>query len=131
MTWLVKDLVNYTHFHRGTQSLILLRFVKSRLQTVAHVWINSYLSSRTQRVFFNGSLANIIEVDSGIPQGSCLGPLFLSIFTNNMPLTLSKARVSIYADDSTLYMSATTATEMTATHKELQLVSEREWEGIS
>ena len=31
----------------------------------------------------------------------------------------------MYADDSTIYMSATTATEMTATlNKELQLVSE-------
>jgi hypothetical protein len=42
-----------------------------------------------------------------------------------MPLALSKASVSMYADDSTPYMSATTATEMTATlNKELQLVSE-------
>ena len=38
---------------------------------------------------------------------------------------MSQASVSMYADDSTLYMSATTATEMTATlNKELQLVSE-------
>ena len=42
-----------------------------------------------------------------------------------MPLALSKASVSTYADDSTLYTSATTTTEMTATlNKELQLVSE-------
>ena len=42
-----------------------------------------------------------------------------------MPLNLSKARVSMYADDSTLYTSATTAAEMTATrNKELQLVLE-------
>ena len=42
-----------------------------------------------------------------------------------MPLALSEARVSLYADDSTLYTSATTAIEMTATlNKELQLVSE-------
>ena len=87
------------------------------------MWINSYLSNRTQRLFFNGSLSNIIQVESGIPQGSCLGPLLFSIFTNDMPLTLSKARVSMYADDSTLYMSAT-ATEMTPHNKELQLVSE-------
>jgi hypothetical protein len=40
-----------------------------------------------------------------------------------MPLALSKASVSMYADDSTLYMSATTATEITATlNQELQLV---------
>jgi hypothetical protein len=69
--------------------------------------------------------SNIIQVESGISQGSCLGPFLCSIFTNDMPLTLSKARVFMYWDDSTLYTSATTATEMTATlNKELQLVSE-------
>jgi hypothetical protein len=89
----------------------------------AILWIKSYLSNRTQRVFFNGSLSNIIQVESGIPQGSCLGPLLFSIFTNNM--AMSKARVSMYVDDSTLYTSATTVIEMTATHnKELQLVLE-------
>ena len=42
-----------------------------------------------------------------------------------MPLTLSKARVSMYVDNSTLYTSATALSEMTATlNKELQLVSE-------
>ena len=91
----------------------------------AIMWIKSYLSNRTKRVFFNGSHSNIIQLESGIPQGSCLGPLLFSIFTNDMPLTLSKARVSMYADDSTIYTSATTTTEMTATlKKEMQLVSE-------
>jgi hypothetical protein len=86
------------------------------------MWIKSYLSNRTQRVFFNGSLSNIIQVEAGIPQCSSLGPLLLSIFTNDMPLALSKA---MYTNDATLYTSATTATEMTATlNKELQLVSE-------
>ena len=76
-------------------------------------------------MFFNGSLSNIIEVQSGIPLCSCLGPVVFSIFTNDMPLALSEASVSMYADDSTLYMSATAATEMTATlNKDLQLVSE-------
>jgi hypothetical protein len=40
----------------------------------AILWTKSYLSNRTQRVFngrvfFNGSLSNIIQVDSGVPQG--------------------------------------------------------------
>ena len=89
------------------------------------MWIKSYLSNRKQRVFFNGSLSNIIQVESGIPQGSCLGPLLVSIFTNDMPLALSKASVPMYADDSTLYTTATTVTEITATlNKELQFILE-------
>ena len=89
----------------------------------AIMWIKSYLSNRTQRVFFNGSLSIIIQLEPGIPQVSCLGTLLFSNFTKDH--WLSKARVSIYADDSTLYTSATTAAEMTATlNIELQLVSE-------
>ena len=90
----------------------------------AILWKKSYLSNRTQRVFFNGGLSNRIQVESGIPQGNCLGPLLSSMFTNDMPLALSKYSVSMYADNSTLNTSATTATEMTETlNKELQLVS--------
>ena len=76
--------------------------------------IKSYLSNRTQRVSFNGSLSNIIQVESGIPQGSCLGPLLFSVFTDELPRALTQH-----------YTSATTATEMTATlNKELLLVSD-------
>ena len=32
--------------------------------------------------------SNIIQVESGIPQGTCLRPLLFSIFTNDMPLAL-------------------------------------------
>ena len=80
------------------------------------------MSNRTQRVFFNSNLSNIIQVESGILQGRCL-----TFFNLHLRHTtgLSKASVSMYADDSTLYTSATTASEMTATlNKELQFVSE-------
>jgi hypothetical protein len=72
----------------------------------AIMWINSYLSNRTQSVFFNGSLSNIIQVESGIPQGRCLGHLFFKY------LLTSCQCVCMYVDDSALY---TSATEMTAT----------------
>ena len=41
----------------------------------AILWIKSYLSNRTQRVFFNGSLSNKIQVESGIPQEKLSRPL--------------------------------------------------------
>ena len=112
-------------FDINDHSLLLEKCMCYGFTHHAIMWIKNYLSNRTQRVFFNGSLSNIIQVESGIPLGSCLGPLLFSIFTNDMSLALTKASVSMYGDDSTLYTPTNTATEMTATvYKERQLVSE-------
>ena len=62
-------------------SLLLEKYMCYDFTPPAIMWIKSYLSNRTQRVFFNGSLSNIIQVEAGIPKGSCLGPLLFSIFT--------------------------------------------------
>ena len=35
-------------------------------------WIKSYLTNRSQRVFYNGSLSDIKHVHCGIPQGSSI-----------------------------------------------------------
>ena len=68
-----------------------------------------------RRVFFNGSFSNIKHVKCGVPQGSSLDPLLFSIFSNDLPQALNKACVSMYADDSTINTSATTANEITET----------------
>jgi hypothetical protein len=55
-----------------------------------------------------------------------LGPLLFSIFTNDLSLVLHKARRTMYVDDSTLYMSAPLASELTKNiNKEFQSVSQR------
>ena len=48
-------------------------------------WTASYLSGRTQCVSIEGSLSQLLAVDAGVPQGSILGPLFYTLFTNELP----------------------------------------------
>jgi hypothetical protein len=60
--------------------LLLEKRMRSGFTAPAIMWIKSYLSNRTQRVFFNGSLSNVIQVEAGIPQGSSLGPLIFFHF---------------------------------------------------
>ena len=89
------------------------------------LWIQRNVSNRTQRVFFNGSFSNVKHVKCGVLQGSSLGPVLFSIVPTDLPLAINKACVSMYADDSTTYTSATTANEVTETiNKGLQSVLE-------
>ena len=48
-------------------------------------WIKSYLTCRRQCVVINGCLSKMLPVNSGVPQGSILGPLLYTIFTNELP----------------------------------------------
>ena len=72
-------------------------------------WICSYLSGRTSTVYINGSYSNLIEMECGVPQGSCLGPLLFSLFINDLPFALKTAEITLYADDSTPFEAAETA----------------------
>ena len=48
-------------------------------------WIKSYLTDRTQCVVINGALSRQLPVSTGVPQGSILGPLLYTMFTNELP----------------------------------------------
>ena len=59
------------------------------------------MSSRTQRVKVDGVFSSSIDVVSGVPQGSVLGPLLFLQYIADLPRLLQNELVG-YVDDSTL-----------------------------
>lgn len=65
-------------------------------------WIENFLTQRKQRTRVNNEISEWIRVKSGIPQGTCIGPILFLIFINDAPSVLSNV-CKIFADDTKVF----------------------------
>ena len=92
-------------FHSRNYELLLTKLKACGLDSNSVTYMKSYLTNRLQRCKINNSFSELGKVLNGVPQGSVLGPLLFNIFLNDIFLSLQKCDLANYADDSTLYTS--------------------------
>ena len=73
----------------------------------ALLWLKSFLSDRKQRVHIKKEFSKDYNVNHGVPQGSCLGPVLFLLYISQLFDVVSRHLPSAhgYADDTQLYMS--------------------------
>jgi hypothetical protein len=90
------------------------RVLIDRLQTtfgihdVALAWFQSYLCDRTQSVVIDSVSSQPLPLQFGVPQGSVLGPVLFTLYTQPLTLVIERHNLNYqaFADDTQLYNSS-------------------------
>ena len=91
-------------FDTVDHSILLNKLESKGIRGVTLEWFRSYLSDRRQYVTVSGHTSDTVDVVSGVPQGSILGPVLFNIYIDDMHGCCSLGMIH-YADDTTLFTS--------------------------
>ena len=95
------------------------------IENLELTWFTSYLTNRKQFCKVNGVCSKTKDIRCGVPQGSCLGPLLFLIYINGLPFSLEKAKVTMYADDTSISYSSSSLEDVNRTlNSELSLLKQ-------
>ena len=72
-------------FDMVEHSVLLEKLILYGFDVASFTWIKSYLEDRQQTVCIDGTCSPLLSVNTGVPQGSIIGPLLYIIFTNDLP----------------------------------------------
>lgn len=85
-------------------------------------WFESYLNGRKQIVKIGSFISDIIDVLSGVGQGTHLGPLLFLIFINDIVNSVSHSQILLFADDMKLFRAITVPSDVYLLQQDLDSV---------
>ena len=88
-------------FDRISHCLRIDKLKRHCLGGVLHDWFVDYITLRSQKVVIDGVCSDLLNVTSGVRQGSILGPLRFVLYINDLPECIHKPMdIALFADDS-------------------------------
>ena len=107
-------------FDRVDHSVLLSKVKALGIQGNLGSWLGTFLLGRRQRVKVGNSFSETEIIQSGVPQGSVLGPIFFLLFILDMGLN-SIARALLYVDNSKVSMPVRNEEDVKAFQEEMEL----------
>ena len=112
-------------FDKVCHSLLVHKLHHYGIQGNFNRWINNWLANRKHSVVVEGENSEFASVDSGVPQGSVLGPSLFLYYIDDLPAKLHST-VRLFADDTISYLVIESPEDATLLQEDLVTLSE--WE---
>ena len=92
-------------FYTVSHDLILQKLkVQYKIDGTLLKFFANYLQGRKQQVIIDNAVSNSVNVLSGLPQGSTLGPLLFVLFINDIYETIdAETNIELYTDDTKIW----------------------------
>jgi hypothetical protein len=75
------------------------------IRGLALEWFKSYLRDCSKKTYVNNTYSNACPVNTGVPQGSVLGPILFLIYVNDIANCINQGKIRLFADDTNLFFS--------------------------
>jgi hypothetical protein len=112
-------------FDSVCHSKLLLKLQHAGVSGMLLKIIESFLRGRSQCVVIDGISSNAVNITSGVPQGSVLGPLLFLIYINDLADVFPENVVSKYfADDAKLYTEIESGNDVDELQYSLDLLAD-------
>ncbi|KAJ8042793.1 RNA-directed DNA polymerase from mobile element jockey [Holothuria leucospilota] len=110
-------------FHTVPHNRLLCKLQNYGIKSHTLTWISNFLKLRKQRVVVGGDFSDWVDVISGVPQGTVLGPLLFLVYINDLPDNIS-SEVRLFADDCVIYRQIKNNLDQVQLQKDLNNLSE-------
>ena len=110
------------NFHRVWHAALLHKLKCYGISSQIFGLISCCLCNRWLRVVLDGKSSQEYPVNTGVPQGSIVGPTLFLLYINDLPDDVI-CNIAIYADNTTLYSKCDQASDL---WQQLELASELE-----
>ena len=94
-------------FDTVNHRLLLYKLRAIGLSAKSITWFTSYLQW-SQALVFDNSVSLVLSNNSGIGQGTILGPIMFILYINDIVNHIGEARINMYAGDCILYCTGNT-----------------------
>ena len=85
------------------------------------LWLKAFLINRRQHVIYNDDCSRWINVSSGVPQGSILGPLLFLVYINDIG-EFVQSSIRLFADDCVIFREVNSRDDTVLLQKDLKQI---------